>query len=286
MSEESSQATETVSETSAQGSPEPSPSFLVDIEAFKAAAPEGYDLSAAESVLNVNQRNIHNLVKQNAELQKSFSSRMPVPDASNPEKMAEIYNKLGRPESAEGYAYNESINFTDDAAKAFLSSKFHELNVTNEQANGLLALQMQLDQQAGEQYEQVLNDGWAKTEQFIQSEVGALKNSKAYNDYDNKVDSALKYFGVDYKDENNKAFFASDAGRAVLKMAKEFSDASSTGKLLTKVPGISDQDASPGSLETRQTELYKVMVETPGKFTRAMQEELNSIKHQLRQWKS
>lgn len=268
-------------------SPEPvaapasTPSFRVDVEAFKAAAPEGYDVHSAENIISINKGDIFNIVKQNAELQKSFSSRMPVPDPSNPEKMAEIYGKLGRPESPDGYDFGDSVSFKDDDSKSYIAEQMHKLGLSNDQATKLLELQVQMNQKSDSEYEQMLQNGKALTEKQVQEWSGAIKGSRAYNDWNNVADSTLKHFGVDRSDPNVDAFFASDSGRAVLKLAYDYGTAAQPGKIL----GIAPQTETVSSLTQRRGELMREMVKLGDSWNAhpEKQRELDSIKQQIRQ---
>jgi hypothetical protein len=261
---------------------EQTPSFTVDVEAFKAAVPEGYDAEGAANLLSKHKGDVMSIVKQTMELEKSFSSRMPVPDPSNPEKLNEVLNKLGRPESPEGYQWGEGIQFRDDAAKGFLSSKLHEIGVTNDQANKLLGLQQELAKQSDTEYEQALKDGLALTDKMVQDMSGGIKGSKVYNNTQNIIDSSLKYFGVDPSDEGTQSFLATDQGRAVMKMAYEFGNSSQNGK----IPGLSaEQTDTIGSLTARRGELLREMASMGEEWNNnpSKQAELESVKQQIRQ---
>jgi hypothetical protein len=257
------------------------PSFQVDVEAFSAAAPEGYDVNSATDILTRHKGDVFSLVKQTAELEKSFSSRMSVPDPSNPEKMADVFNKMGRPADAAGYAWDDGIKFTDDAAKDHLSAFMHETGLSNIQANAILKKQLEINTQADAQFHQDLTDGKALTDKQIQEWSGGLKGSKAFNDYENVFDSVLKSQGVDFNAPENQEFFASESGRKIIKLAYDYGTAAQPGQ----IPGISEQTNTVGSLDQRMSELYKEISANPHQWNAnpSKQAELNSLKQQKRQ---
>jgi hypothetical protein len=258
------------------------PSFTIDAEAFKAAAPEGYDVSGAMSILEKHKGDAFGILKSATELEKSFSSRMKVPDPADPESMAAAWNKLGRPEAADGYKFEEGVAFRDEAAKAHISSKMHEFGVSNEQANKLLQLQIEMNSQEDQQFQQSITDGKALTDKQIQEWSGGMKGSSAFNTWENAADSALKHFGVDKSNPESEAFFASDQGRAILKMAHTYAQAAKPGQ----IPGMIAQSESSGSLESRKKELYHKMVSNGSQFSPQDQAELDSITQQLKQYRS
>ena len=254
------------------------PSFQVDSEAFVTAAPEGYDTESAKSMLETHKGNVHSIIKSSIEAQKAFSSRMPVPDLNDPEKMSAVYAKMGVPAEAAGYEYGEDVKFTSDEAKGQMSDLFKGLNISTPQANGLLKWYQGQNESSEASYDQGVTDGLATTESFIQSESGGLKGSKAYNDYWNTVESAAAVYGVDVNSDSNSDVMSTDVGRKMVTMAYALGSAARPGT----IPGMHSQTDTVGSLNDRKNELYKEMSKPT--WNESKQGELDSIKQQLKQY--
>lgn len=253
------------------------PSFQIDSEAFATAAPEGYNTDGASKLLEKHKGNVHSIINSAMEAEKSFSSRMPVPDVGDEAKMAEVYSRMGVPAEASGYEYAEGVKFTSDEAKGQMSELFKGLNINSKQANGLLEWYQGQNESASSEFTQSIADGIGTTEAFLQDQSGGLKGSKAYNDYWNVASSTMAAQGVDIGSDENAELMGSDAGRKILKMAYQFGAAAKPGT----IPGIVSQETTVGSLNDRANALYGEMSK-PG-WNPQKQAELDSIKQQLRQ---
>ena len=252
------------------------PSFQIDSEAFITAAPEGYNTDGAKNLLSKH-KDMHSLVSSAMEAEKSFSSRMPVPDLNDPEKMSAVYAKMGVPAEATGYEYGEEIKFTSDDAKGQMSELFKGLDISTKQANGMLKWYQDQNTSSAASFDQDVADGLATTETYIQDQSGGLKGSKAYNDFWNTVESSAAVYGIDVNSDENADIMGTDIGRKLVSMAHAIGAAARPGT----IPGMHSQVDSAGSLNERKDTLYKEMSK-PG-WNSAKQAELDSIKQRLRQ---
>ena len=252
------------------------PNFQIDSEAFIAASPEGYNTDGAKNLL-AKHKDMHSLVSSAMEAEKSFSSRMPVPDLNDPAKMSEVYARMGVPETATGYEYSEGIKFTSEEAKGSMSELFKGLDISTKQANGLLEWYQGNSETESIGYTQSIADGLGTTESFLQDESGGLKGSKAYGDYWNVASSAMAAQGIDIGSDDNAELMGSDVGRKMIKFAYQFGQAARPGS----IPGITSQESTVASLEGRMNSLYKEMSTTS--WNNQKQAELNSIKQQMTQ---
>ena len=106
---------------------------------------------------------------------------------STEEHWDEVYNKLGRPESADKYsldAKSEVVNFDDTAIKSF-AEQSHKLGLNNKQAQGILefyknnmegtAQQSKIDTETAQaQAEQELRQEWGRDFEGKVKQAGAL----------------------------------------------------------------------------------------------------------------
>lgn len=264
-------------------SPAPTPSFLVDTEAFVAAAAgkEGYDVKGATELLNRHKGDIFGILKSATEAEKAFSSRMPVPDGSDPAKMQEVYQKLGVPAEATGYKYGEGIRFTSDDAKAELGALFKDSGVNNDGANKLLGWYQQDQAKQEEAKIQSINDGIVETEGYIQSQSGGLKGTQAYHDYETAVKATLASRGIDITDPANSELLGSDAGRKIIAFAYDYAMASQPGK----IPGLEGKVTTVANIDQRYAELAKEMMANPAQWRRNPQKqvELDGLLRQKKQ---
>ena len=254
------------------------PSFQVDSEAFVTAAPQGYNTDGAKNLLEKHKGNIHSIIGSAMEAEKSFSSRMPVPDMDDPEKMSAVYAKMGVPAEASGYEYGEGIKFTSDEAKGQMSELFKGLDVSTKQANGMLKWYQDQNTSSAASFDQSVQDGLATTETYIQEQSGGLKGSKAYNDFWNTVESSAAVYGIDVNSDDNADIMGTDIGRKIVSMAHAMGAAARPGT----IPGMNSQTDTVGSLDDRKNALYKEM--SKPSWDSSKQAELDSIKQQLRQY--
>jgi len=114
-----------------------------------------------------------NVVKSYFELEKlnSSSEKINFPkDDSDPKAFDPIFNKLGRPESADKYTFPEGVDA--NVVKA-LAPKLHELGVTQKQATALAQIDIERQQQAQEvERQRVVNDQ-NQADAALKSEWGA-----------------------------------------------------------------------------------------------------------------
>jgi hypothetical protein len=91
-----------------------------------------------------------------------------LPDLDDADERNNFYNKLGRPEQADGYKYDipEGLDTDPDQLGSF-SQIAHEIGLTKEQANKLVGFEIQRQQQVNDQYlsardnaEEALREKW------------------------------------------------------------------------------------------------------------------------------
>ena len=159
-----------------------------------------------------NFKDIESLAKTVIHQQKAMGSRIPLPKTD--EELSEVYNKLGRPESADKYEYqlNEDVKqYFDEGAL----SRFKEVA----HANGLNSKQVQalIDYQSGELAEVIQNEPSQLAAQKIETEDYLKKEWGA--EYDRNVRAAQRALQV-YGDDEIIELMNTSAGNhpAVVKL--------------------------------------------------------------------
>jgi len=101
------------------------------------------------------------------------------------ENRESIWNKMGRPEQPNGYDFNE---FGDDNGELDGFREFaHDTGLTQQQANNILSLYSQIQEQEAESNDKQLDDMKVQSQISLQREWG--------RDYDGKLDYAKRAFG-------------------------------------------------------------------------------------------
>ena len=181
---------------------------------------------------------------------------MRAPNPDNKEAMDQFYNSLGRPESADKYAYDltkehyDSIPGLQTHIDNF-SNIAHELGLSNQQATALVNMKL---------HEQSLMDEHAvksveQAEQFLQKEWGT--------DYENRTAAAHKMAKIYAEKFPNEmqAFANSDAARNPMTMvllselAKTYQEKGHTGMQQAQF-GISPQEALLQASEIRSNKAH------------------------------
>ena len=107
---------------------------------------------------------------------------------STEEAWNEVYDKLGRPESAEKYSLNvksEAVKFDEAAIKSF-AEQSHKLGLNNKQAQGILEFYKNNMEGTAQQAKIDTETAQAQAEQQLRQEWG--------RDYDSKVNQARALF--------------------------------------------------------------------------------------------
>lgn len=93
-------------------------------------------------------RDVASLAKSYVELEKKLGQRIPLPDPSSPEAVEEIYAKLGRPDTPEGYQFHlpDEVPWDAETQTAY-TQVAHRLGLTSAQAQGLMDWYIDLYQQ-------------------------------------------------------------------------------------------------------------------------------------------
>ena len=159
-----------------------------------------------------NFKDVESLAKTVVHQQKQMGNRIPIPKTDE-EKM-EVYNKLGRPETADKYdvsvpedykAYIPEENFNQ------FKNIAHQIGLNNEQAKALVDYQVKtLEHQINNQPQQ-LEEGRKESEKNLKEEWGY--------DYDKKVRQAQRALQV-YGDDEIRQLMNTEAGNhpAVIKL--------------------------------------------------------------------
>lgn len=118
------------------------------------------------------------VLKSYIEAEKSLSGRVAVPtDKSTPEERSAFWNKLGRPEKADGYKLTElkdlhpSIKLGPEGAKPYLEMA-HSLNITNEAADKLHSWFLKQMSEAAKVSEKTALEAQAASKAALEKEWG------------------------------------------------------------------------------------------------------------------
>jgi len=121
--------------------------------------------------------------------QKMIGSRIPIPKTD--EERAELYTKLGRPETSEKYSFaipeTHSKFFNEEQVKQF-KNVAHQIGLNNDQAKALIDFQVKSVDFENQRRNSEMTLGKKSTEEALHKEWGY--------DYDNKVRSARRAMSV------------------------------------------------------------------------------------------
>lgn len=148
-------------------------------------------------IQNKGYKNVGDLLKATRGLEKHFGvpedQIIKLPGADNPDGMADVYNRLGRPEEASGYVFDapEGVPMNDDLVESFRGFA-HEKGLSSGQATDLF--NWQIEQAASTQAAQAEIDN-AK----FDTDVIELKNAcgTKYDEVVDLADRAAQAMGLD-----------------------------------------------------------------------------------------
>ena len=136
--------------------------------------------------------------------QKMIGSRIPIPKTE--EERAELYTKLGRPETSEKYNFaipeTHSKFFNEEQVKQF-KNVAHQIGLNNDQAKALIDYQVKSVDFENQRRNSEMTLGKKSTEEALHKEWGY--------DYDNKVRAAQRAMSV-YADEDLIQLLDTEAG--------------------------------------------------------------------------
>jgi len=136
--------------------------------------------------------------------QKMIGSRIPIPKTD--EEKAELYTKLGRPETSEKYNFaipeTHSKYFNEEQVKQF-KNVAHQIGLNNDQAKALIDFQVKSVDFENQRRNSEMTLGKKSTEEALHKEWGY--------DYDNKVRAAQRAMSV-YADEDLIQLLDTEAG--------------------------------------------------------------------------
>ena len=118
-------------------------------------------------------KDVENLARSYVNAQRLIGAdKIPVPANPTSEDLDNIYNRLGRPESAEGYEIGVDGNIiTEDVARSY-ADVAHKLRLTPDQANGILEYYRGLTTQASEMTSEAETQQRNSTEMSLRKEWG------------------------------------------------------------------------------------------------------------------
>ena len=136
--------------------------------------------------------------------QKMIGSRIPIPKTD--EEKAELYTKLGRPETSEKYNFTipetHSKFFNEEQVKQF-KNVAHQIGLNNDQAKALIDFQVKSVDFENQRRDSEMTVGKKNTEEMLRKDWGY--------DYDNKVRSARRAMSV-YADNELMELLDTEAG--------------------------------------------------------------------------
>jgi len=136
--------------------------------------------------------------------QKMIGSRIPIPKTE--EERAELYTKLGRPETSEKYNFaipeTHSQFFNEEQVKQF-KNVAHQIGLNNDQAKALIDFQVKSVDFENQRRNSEVALGKKSTEEALHKEWGY--------DYDNKVRAARRAMSV-YADNELMQLLDTEAG--------------------------------------------------------------------------
>ena len=135
------------------------------------------DLRADPSLSPI--KDVENLARSYVNAQRLIGSdKLPMPVNPTAEDLDNIYNRLGRPETAEGYSFETDGNIiTEETAKGYADIA-HKLRLTPDQASGVLEYYKDIAQNSVAQTQQQEAESRERVEQELKAEWGNNYESK------------------------------------------------------------------------------------------------------------
>jgi hypothetical protein len=130
-------------------------------------------------------RDVENLARSYVNAQRLIGAdKLPMPVNPTAEDLDNIYSRLGRPESADGYEIPVDGNIvTEDVAKSY-ADVAHNLRLTPDQANGVLEYYRAMVQESGSMSEAAESQQRSSTEMTLRKEWG--------DEFDARIEDAGK----------------------------------------------------------------------------------------------
>lgn len=124
-------------------------------------------------------KNVENLARSYVNAQRLIGSdKLPMPVNPTEEDLDNIYGRLGRPETSEGYSFEKDGNIiTEETAKGY-ADVAHKLRLTPDQASGVLEYYKSMTQTGMEQTQQAETESRERIEQELKAEWGNNYESK------------------------------------------------------------------------------------------------------------
>jgi len=130
-------------------------------------------------------KDVENLARSYVNAQRLIGAdKLPIPANPTTEDLDNIYSRLGRPESADGYEIAVDGNIvTEDVAKSY-ADVAHNLRLTPDQANGVLEYYRAMVQESGSMSEAAESQQRNQTEMSLRKEWG--------DEFDARIEDAGK----------------------------------------------------------------------------------------------
>lgn len=130
-------------------------------------------------------KDVENLARSYVNAQRLIGAdKLPIPANPTTEDLDNIYSRLGRPESADGYEIAVDGNIvTEDVAKSY-ADVAHNLRLTPDQANGVLEYYRSMVQESGSMSEAAESQQRNQTEMSLRKEWG--------DEFDARIEDAGK----------------------------------------------------------------------------------------------
>lgn len=124
-------------------------------------------------------KDVENLARSYVNAQRLIGSdKLPMPVNPTAEDLDNIYGRLGRPETAEGYSFETDGNIiTEETAKGYADIA-HQLRLTPDQASGVLEYYKEIAQTSVAQTQQQETESREKVESELKAEWGNNYESK------------------------------------------------------------------------------------------------------------
>jgi len=142
------------------------------------------DFKEEKSLQNFN--NMDDFIKSYLHAQKLVgSNKIPIPNKhATDEDWNEVYNKLGRPETPDGYEYSFKEDEIDSAQLKSFNETAHKIGLLPKQAETLIKFYNDMNSQGKEQQEVVVRDKQIETENLLKQEFGSS--------YEKRIDQARR----------------------------------------------------------------------------------------------
>lgn len=124
-------------------------------------------------------KDVENLARSYVNAQRLIGAdKMPIPVNPTEEDLDNIYNRLGRPESPEGYEIKADGNIIDEQVAADYSELAHKLRLSPEQASGILDYYKSSIEQSAQGMQVDAEAQAAETEAALRQEWGKAYDQK------------------------------------------------------------------------------------------------------------